>query len=239
MFKFEDLDTYSIEVDFSKNLESMTSPTNTEAITQMLGKISLKTLEVKSFEKFEVLMRELDDLFPRIQLRKTVGEYMVELHIFRRKKMRLRINRTEIISVSAPEEQSKQEAFTQESIRGIGADFDFLFSRILGILKLGKAPKTSVLLEFEKHKSVPSGKLQVLNRELAKILGNRKIDIRSFKTDFIDDANLKHTIGFSRSEKAISTSDSFDYEPSGAINLPNILENSLKLLNDNYRKIFG
>lgn len=239
MFELKDLSQFSLEADFSKYLPlKETAPV---LPTQMLKKINLKMLKTTSFGDVRVAFGELEELFPRIEYSETFGQHRVEIRIFK-KKMRLEMRKTRSIKIGpkAPEtEKKEQEILTSEDLENIGIDFNFIFGKVLGILKVEGTPNISTRLVFiKKEKVLPSKKLQVLNENISIILANPKTNIVGFNISFFDDKNIEHFLEFSQSKEKFSFVDDFEFEPSGPIVLLDIFENGLKLGNEICGKIF-
>lgn len=233
MFKMEELSSYTIETDLSQYFPP--EDKQLDFGTQMLEKVNLGMLRTKSFTQFRVAIEELKDLIPDLEYSKRFGRHIAEIGIFRRKKMSLEIRRTEMVADtrSLEEREKEPKVLRVEDLKAIGNDFNFLFSNVIGFLKISEPPNLEVRLAFvKKGKFLPSAKLQVLGESLSVILAGSKTNIMGLEVEFNGDKNVKHSLDFSQHKEQFRFADSFELKFSGPIDLVDIAESSLRLANE-------
>jgi hypothetical protein len=141
MFEFEDLVSFSLEVDFSKLLES--KETETAYSKDIMQNINLRILTKTHMGDLRIALDELKKDLPDIEYAKSIGEYYIRLDLYQGRKLSIDITKTRKITGNQSPEIGEKEPkkFQIEDLKDIDTDFNFLFGHMLGTLKTSQMQK--------------------------------------------------------------------------------------------------
>ncbi len=231
MFEIQNISSYVIEVDFSKSLQKKEDASKFEE--NLLDKINLGMVKSTSFKNLQVAMKEINKIFPNIELIRTVGKTKVRLGIFEYKKLRLSILQDLQLNITDDEQIDNTKNLDKETLLGLNKDLNFVVGTMAGLLNSSELPKISVRIAYSKKgKLMSDEKLVSLNTDISEILKNPKTIITGLNIEINDKSENKHEIQISQKKDLFRLRDSFEKKADGPIDIAQLYESSIQISNE-------
>ena len=236
MFGLADLTSFSLEVDFSKLLQSKDSAN--AGSKEIMDTLTLSFLSKTHFGNLSIALDELRKEIPDFEYAKSVGGYYIRLHFFKGKKLETDISKVRGDTKNFIDEKTESKELQIENLRELSTDFNFLLGHLLGTLKTPQMPEIKIQISFSKKGNVVSKeKLQILCDSASQILSHPKTSVIGFEVEYFDEVNRRHLLRFSQLDDEYRFKDKLEFTPEALIDIVSIFNNCLKLSNETSNQI--
>jgi hypothetical protein len=236
MFNLTDLYRVTITIDLSNYLK----PAEPDFDTNVLEKITLKTLKKSPVSSLRLSLERISKDLPVVEYSGIYKDYRVLLRLFHEKKLLLDIRKgtSTIISTESITKEKVEDFPSKEKMDEINNSFNYVFGTVVGLLGITKKLDVVINIAFQQNViGLPSKKLQLVADNLSSILGAEKIALCGIQCDIFENG-IKHEMEFSQNEKFYSRDEyTLTSDSSPPLVLWDILKGSLNLINKYIPKI--